>query len=190
MIKELIEVRIRPAVQEDGGDIFYRGFDESTGLVQVELAGSCVGCPSSSVTLTNGVENMLMHYIPEVKEVVEAAKVREEQLARAAEERKGSAPPQWSTQRGWQRWTAATTPTRPSTWRRTARPGRSSGAPAASTWCSARTRSCALREPTEVGARRNRTPVPALTRPLIVAVVAWPLDRQASHQAQLLAVRP
>jgi len=67
MIKELIEVRIRPAVQEDGGDIFYRGFDESTGLVQVELAGSCVGCPSSSVTLTNGVENMLMHYVEEVR---------------------------------------------------------------------------------------------------------------------------
>ena len=67
MIKELIEVRIRPAVQEDGGDIFYRGFDEATGLVQVELAGSCVGCPSSSVTLTNGVENMLMHYVEEVR---------------------------------------------------------------------------------------------------------------------------
>lgn len=67
MIKELVEARIRPAVQEDGGDIFYRGFDEGTGIVSVELAGSCVGCPSSSVTLRNGVENMLMHYIPEVK---------------------------------------------------------------------------------------------------------------------------
>jgi len=67
MIKELIEARIRPAVQEDGGDIFYRGFDEHTGLVAVELAGSCVGCPSSSVTLRSGVENMLMHYIEEVK---------------------------------------------------------------------------------------------------------------------------
>ena len=67
MIKELIEVRIRPAVQEDGGDIFYRGFDEGTGMVKVELAGSCVGCPSSSVTLRNGVENMLMHYVEEVK---------------------------------------------------------------------------------------------------------------------------
>jgi len=67
MIKELIEVRIRPAVQEDGGDIFYRGFNADTGMVQVELAGSCVGCPSSSVTLRNGVENMLMHYVEEVK---------------------------------------------------------------------------------------------------------------------------
>eukprot|EP00594_Rhizosolenia_setigera_P019980 CAMPEP_0178978188 /NCGR_PEP_ID=MMETSP0789-20121207/24991_1 /TAXON_ID=3005 /ORGANISM="Rhizosolenia setigera, Strain CCMP 1694" /LENGTH=233 /DNA_ID=CAMNT_0020667841 /DNA_START=216 /DNA_END=917 /DNA_ORIENTATION=- len=66
MIKELLESRIRPAVQEDGGDIRYVGFDEASGIVTVKLAGSCVGCPSSSVTLKNGVENMLMHYIPEV----------------------------------------------------------------------------------------------------------------------------
>jgi Fe-S cluster biogenesis protein NfuA len=70
MIKELLETRIRPAVQEDGGDIKYVGFEEETGIVTVALAGSCVGCPSSSVTLKNGVENMLMHYIPEVKSVV------------------------------------------------------------------------------------------------------------------------
>lgn len=66
MIKELLESRIRPAVQEDGGDIRYVGFEPDSGLVTVKLAGSCVGCPSSSVTLKNGVENMLMHYIPEV----------------------------------------------------------------------------------------------------------------------------
>lgn len=66
MIKELLETRIRPAVQEDGGDIRYVGFDEDSGVVSVQLAGSCVGCPSSSVTLKNGVENMLMHYVPEV----------------------------------------------------------------------------------------------------------------------------
>jgi len=66
-IKELIETRVRPAVQEDGGDIFYRGFDPLDGIVKVQLAGSCVGCPSSSVTLRNGVEKMLMHYVPEVK---------------------------------------------------------------------------------------------------------------------------
>eukprot|EP01031_Cornospumella_fuschlensis_P029829 gene29829-36019_t len=66
-IKELMETRVRPSVQEDGGDIFYHGFDPETGIVKVRLAGSCVGCPSSSVTLRNGVENMLMHYIPEVK---------------------------------------------------------------------------------------------------------------------------
>jgi len=70
MIKELIESRIRPAVQEDGGDIRYVSFEEDTGLVTVELAGSCVGCPSSSVTLKQGVENMLQHYIPEVTAVV------------------------------------------------------------------------------------------------------------------------
>lgn len=70
MIKELIESRIRPAVQEDGGDIRYVSFEEDTGMVTVQLAGSCVGCPSSAVTLKQGVENMLMHYIPEVKTVV------------------------------------------------------------------------------------------------------------------------
>ena len=69
MIKELLESRIRPAVQEDGGDIHYIGFEPETGVVSVKLAGSCVGCPSSSVTLKNGVENMLMHYIPEVTAV-------------------------------------------------------------------------------------------------------------------------
>ena len=72
-IKELLESRVRPAVQEDGGDIFYAGFDEETGIVKVRLAGSCVGCPSSSVTLRNGVENMLMHYIAEVKGIQEVS---------------------------------------------------------------------------------------------------------------------
>ncbi|CAN0256661.1 unnamed protein product [Ectocarpus fasciculatus] len=69
MIKELLQERVRPAVQEDGGDIFYKGFDPNTGTVNVQLAGSCVGCPSSTVTLKNGVEKMLMHYIPEVMAV-------------------------------------------------------------------------------------------------------------------------
>ncbi|RLN91327.1 hypothetical protein BBJ28_00014561 [Nothophytophthora sp. Chile5] len=71
MIKELLEQRIRPSVQDDGGDIFYKGFDEKTGLVLVQLAGSCAGCPSSSVTLKHGVENMLKHYIPEVRGIEE-----------------------------------------------------------------------------------------------------------------------
>ncbi|KAG6622171.1 iron-sulfur cluster scaffold protein nfu-like protein [Phytophthora cinnamomi] len=71
MIKELLEQRIRPSVQDDGGDIFYKGFDEKTGLVSVQLAGSCAGCPSSSVTLKHGVENMLKHYIPEVRGIEE-----------------------------------------------------------------------------------------------------------------------
>ena len=67
LIKELLESRIRPAVQEDGGDIFFMGFDADTGIVQLQMAGSCVGCPSSTQTLKHGVENMLMHYIPEVE---------------------------------------------------------------------------------------------------------------------------
>ena len=52
MIKELIEAKIRPNVQDDGGDIFYEGFDEETGIVKVSLAGSCVGCPSSKVIVS------------------------------------------------------------------------------------------------------------------------------------------
>ncbi|KAK9829076.1 hypothetical protein WJX72_003764 [[Myrmecia] bisecta] len=71
LIKELLETRIRPSVQEDGGDIQYRGFDEATGTVTLKMQGACSGCPSSAVTLKGGIENMLMHYIPEVKQVVE-----------------------------------------------------------------------------------------------------------------------
>ena len=72
MIKELLETRIRPAVAEDGGDIVFKAFDPESGLVTVQLQGSCDGCPSSSVTLKSGIENMLMHYVPEVKGVVQA----------------------------------------------------------------------------------------------------------------------
>ena len=71
MIKEIMETRIRPFVQEDGGDITYRSFDEETGLVLIEMKGSCAGCPSSSITLKNGIEGMLKHYVQEV-ETVEA----------------------------------------------------------------------------------------------------------------------
>ncbi|KAI7874544.1 HIRA-interacting protein 5 [Lichtheimia hyalospora FSU 10163] len=67
MIKELLDTRIRPAIQEDGGDIEYCGFEE--GIVKLKLKGSCRGCDSSVVTLKNGIENMLMHYIPEVEGV-------------------------------------------------------------------------------------------------------------------------
>jgi len=69
MVKELLDTRVRPAIQEDGGDIEYKGFAEDTGVVQVALKGSCRGCDSSTVTLKNGIERMLMHYIPEVKAV-------------------------------------------------------------------------------------------------------------------------
>lgn len=80
MIKELLESRIRPAVQEDGGDIYYCGFDPDTGIVKLQLGGSCAGCPSSVVTLKHGVENMLMHYIPEVSGIEEV--VNEGEMAR------------------------------------------------------------------------------------------------------------
>ena len=69
MIKELLEEKVRPMAQDDGGDVIFKGFDESSGVVSVQLLGSCVGCPSSTITLKNGVENMLRHYIPEVKQV-------------------------------------------------------------------------------------------------------------------------
>jgi NFU1 iron-sulfur cluster scaffold homolog, mitochondrial len=72
MIKELLDTRIRPAVAEDGGDIAFAGFDPDTGTVSLRLQGACSGCPSSSITLKSGIENMLQHYIPEVKQVVEA----------------------------------------------------------------------------------------------------------------------
>ncbi|CAN0927461.1 NifU-like protein 4, mitochondrial [Linum grandiflorum] len=97
MIKELLETRIRPAVQDDGGDIEYCGFDQyvfplliimfpsctisgligtgflstcrESGVVKLRMQGACSGCPSSSVTLKSGIENMLMHYVSEVKGV-------------------------------------------------------------------------------------------------------------------------
>ncbi|CAK9231633.1 unnamed protein product [Sphagnum troendelagicum] len=71
MIKELLETRIRPAVQDDGGDIEYRGYDLESGIVSLKMQGACSGCPSSAVTLKSGIENMLMHYVPEVKGVLE-----------------------------------------------------------------------------------------------------------------------
>lgn len=64
MIKELLDTRIRPTVQEDGGDIIYVGFED--GIVKLKMQGSCSNCPSSIVTLKNGIENMMQFYIPEV----------------------------------------------------------------------------------------------------------------------------
>lgn len=57
----------RPTVQEDGGDVLYRGFED--GIVKVKLQGSCTSCPSSIVTLKNGIQNMLQFYVPEVESV-------------------------------------------------------------------------------------------------------------------------
>lgn len=67
MIKELLDTRIRPTVQEDGGDIVFMGFD--SGVVKLKMQGSCTSCPSSVVTLKNGVQNMLQFYVPEVVSV-------------------------------------------------------------------------------------------------------------------------
>jgi Fe-S cluster biogenesis protein NfuA len=68
-IKELLDTRVRPAVANDGGDIIFRGYDGRTGIVSLYMRGSCAGCPSSVITLKNGIENMLRHYIPEVSAV-------------------------------------------------------------------------------------------------------------------------
>jgi Fe-S cluster biogenesis protein NfuA len=70
MIKEIIDSRIRPFVQEDGGDVAFIEFDEETGQVYLLMKGSCAGCPSSGATLKNGIENMLKHYVAEVNEVI------------------------------------------------------------------------------------------------------------------------
>ena len=67
-IINLLETKIRPAVARDGGDIIFKEFKD--GIVKVELQGSCSGCPSSTMTLKQGVQNLLCHYLPEVKEVV------------------------------------------------------------------------------------------------------------------------
>src|SRR6201985_980548 len=68
-IKELIETRVRPAVAADGGDIIFKGFDGASGIVSLHMQGSCAGWPSSTMTLKNGMENMLRHYVPEVTAV-------------------------------------------------------------------------------------------------------------------------
>ena len=66
-IKELLDSRVRPAVAQDGGDITFHGFDR--GVVYLHMKGACAGCPSSTLTLKMGIENLLRHYIPEVTEV-------------------------------------------------------------------------------------------------------------------------
>lgn len=66
-IKELLETRVRPAVAQDGGDIVFHGFDR--GIVYLHLQGACSGCPSSVITLKNGIENLLKYYVPDVVEV-------------------------------------------------------------------------------------------------------------------------
>ena len=66
-IRELIDTRVRPVVARDGGDIVFYGFER--GVVYLHLRGACQGCPSAVITLKNGIENLLKHYVPEVVEV-------------------------------------------------------------------------------------------------------------------------
>jgi Fe-S cluster biogenesis protein NfuA len=66
-IRDIIDTRVRPAVANDGGDIVYRGFDQ--GKVYLAMHGACSGCPSSTATLKNGIEQLLRYYVPEVTEV-------------------------------------------------------------------------------------------------------------------------
>ena len=67
-IINVLETKVRPAVARDGGDIVFQNYKD--GIVTVKLQGSCSGCPSSTITLKKGVENLLCHYVPEVKEVI------------------------------------------------------------------------------------------------------------------------
>lgn len=67
VIKELIETRVRPAVANDGGDITFQGYRD--GIVYLHMRGACAGCPSSTATLKQGIENLLRHFVPDVQEV-------------------------------------------------------------------------------------------------------------------------
>merc|ERR1719483_599686 len=90
MIKELLDTRIRPTVQEDGGDILYCGFED--GIVKLKMQGSCSSCPSSIVTLKHGVQNMLSFYIPEVisvEQVVDEVEAISNEEFRKMEEKIG-----------------------------------------------------------------------------------------------------
>jgi Fe-S cluster biogenesis protein NfuA len=69
-IKELLETRVRPAVAGDGGDIIFRGYRD--GVVYLGMKGACSGCPSSTATLKNGIENLLRHFLPQVRAVEQA----------------------------------------------------------------------------------------------------------------------
>lgn len=80
MIREILDSRIRPTVQDDGGDVQFVSFKD--GVVELQLRGACRSCSSSVVTLKHGIENMLMHYIPEVKEVRQV----EDPLEKSSEE--------------------------------------------------------------------------------------------------------
>ncbi|KAK7901294.1 hypothetical protein WMY93_018063 [Mugilogobius chulae] len=84
LIKELLDTRIRPTVQEDGGDVIFKGFED--GVVKLKLVGSCTGCPSSTVTLRSGIQNMMQFYIPEVDRVEQVEDEVDEINAKVFEE--------------------------------------------------------------------------------------------------------
>ncbi|MGE0046326.1 MAG: NifU family protein, partial [Hyphomonadaceae bacterium] len=71
-LKDLIDTRIRPAVARDGGDVLFHSWDHDDGIVRLTMRGACAGCPSSAMTLKQGIENMLRHYVPEVNRVEQA----------------------------------------------------------------------------------------------------------------------
>ena len=68
-IIELIDTRVRPAVAQDGGDILFHSYLSDSGVVRLKMRGACAGCPSSTMTLKSGIENLLKHYIPEIQAV-------------------------------------------------------------------------------------------------------------------------
>ena len=68
-IRDLIDTRVRPAVAQDGGDIIFQRFEPETGIVHLHMRGACAGCPASTMTLKQGIENMLKAYVPEVTSV-------------------------------------------------------------------------------------------------------------------------
>merc|ERR1719192_2754248 len=80
IIKELIETRIRPTVQYDGGDISFVNFDHESGIVYLKMHGACRGCSQSSVTLHHGIERMLKYYVEEVQGVEEVVDEEDEAL--------------------------------------------------------------------------------------------------------------
>lgn len=91
LIKELLDTRIRPRIKADGGDIFFHTFDEKSGELLVRMTGACKGCASSSVTLKQGVEQMMKHYIPEVvtvNSVEDEEETEEVKKAKAEAEKK------------------------------------------------------------------------------------------------------
>lgn len=68
-IKEVLETYVRPSVANDGGDIVFGSFEENTGLLRLSMRGACSGCPSSTATLKMGIQNLLNHLVPEVREI-------------------------------------------------------------------------------------------------------------------------